>query len=47
MLEKGYRHSSVDSSAPAALGSSPKHTIYAFYSQICTVFAIVLRKEQK
>ena len=23
-------------------GSSPKHTIYAFYSQICTVFVIVL-----
>ena len=37
-VQTKYRQSSVDSSA--ALGSSPKHSIYAFiiYSQFCTTF---------
>ena len=30
MFGRGSRHSSVDSSVPTTLGSSPKHTIYAF-----------------
>ena len=32
---------------PAAPGSSPKHTIYAFYSQILYYIVIVFRKGQK
>ena len=46
----GCRHGSVDLSAPTILatpGLSPKHTIYACYNGICTLFAIVLRKGQK
>ena len=32
---------------PATPGSSPKHTIYAFYSQILYLIVIVLRKRRK
>ena len=48
--KQGCRHGSVDLSAPTILatpGLSPKHTIYACYNGICTLFAIVLRKGQK
>ena len=43
-----FSHSSVDLSAPAASGSSPKHTIYTFIinSQICHVKRTKLNKKR-
>ena len=40
-------HGIVCAYHPAVMGSSPKHTIYAFNVKLCTIFVIVLRKGGK